>query len=279
MSQTRHGLAWVHQSLVGSGMHLHVLTDLLVRKGIVSRDEVTEALTAFSRDDYIYNTRRVLEDPESELRDGEWRHGGVQATRDLAKAAGITADTKVLDICCGMGGPARVLAEEIGCTVCGIDKDFARITEAIRRNTDIEIARRVEFKWGDAEEVPYPDGAFDVVIGQASWDQVPDKRKLLQECRRVLKRPGTVAFEPYAILDEVSEETFDRMEKADLERYGKSLCFRIGSWRALLRDQGFEQVSVTALWEETRRYGPAIGDGREIQDIRDAACFRVVART
>ena len=278
MSQTKDSLDWIHQSLIGNGMHLHALTNVMVQKGIFTKNEVTEALTAFSRDDYTFNTRRILEHSEAELREGEWRGGGIRATRELAQAAKINEDSKVLDIGCGMGAPARTLAREIGCHVCGIDKDFGRIVEAIRRNMDIETAKLVEFKWGDGRAIPYPDAKFDVVMGQAAWNWIPDKETLLQECWRVLKQPGIVAFECAAVLDEVGEDVFERMTDEHLRKYRVSGWFRIGSWRDLLRDTGFEDIVVTEMWEDTRRYEPVLGDGREVRDIRDEVNVRVVAQ-
>ena len=46
---------------------------------------------------------------------------GVQATTELAGAAGIESWTRVLDLGCGIGGPARYLATAIGCKVIGVD--------------------------------------------------------------------------------------------------------------------------------------------------------------
>src|SRR5437764_10609898 len=46
---------------------------------------------------------------------------GLAATADLAKLAGITADTSVLDVGSGVGGPARFLAAAYGCRVTGVD--------------------------------------------------------------------------------------------------------------------------------------------------------------
>jgi MPBQ/MSBQ methyltransferase len=47
--------------------------------------------------------------------------GGLATTRDQAKRVAITEDSRVLDVGCGIGGPARYLAHTYGCRVDGID--------------------------------------------------------------------------------------------------------------------------------------------------------------
>ena len=59
-------------------------------------------------------------------------YGGVQAIEALADAAGITAATRVLDVCSGMGGPARWRALRHGCRVTGLELTASRVAGARR---------------------------------------------------------------------------------------------------------------------------------------------------
>src|SRR5581483_3706913 len=59
---------------------------------------------------------------EETLKDHDQDHfGGIQANDQLAQAAGLRANQLVLDVCSGMGGPARYLAYRFGCRVVGLD--------------------------------------------------------------------------------------------------------------------------------------------------------------
>jgi len=120
--------------------------------------------------------------------------GGVEANDILAAKAGIGAQHVVLDVCSGMGGPARYLAQRIGCRVVGLDFTESRHLGAQRLTKLVGLDGLVSFRHGNALAMPFDDASFDVVIGQEAWCHVPDKPKLIAECARVVKHGGTIAF-------------------------------------------------------------------------------------
>ena len=89
--------------------------------------------------------------------------GGMATTRDQASLISITPDSRVLDVGCGTGGPARYLADKFGCRVEGVDltPEFVEVGQELTRRCGLSdlVALRV----GNALELPYPDGRFDVV--------------------------------------------------------------------------------------------------------------------
>lgn len=132
---------------------------------------------------------------EHELKDFDQDHyGGFDATDTLAAAAGIRREHKVLDVCCGLGGPARWMAARIGCKVTGLDLTPSRIASATRLTERVGLAHLVNFVQGDATAMPMPDQTFDRVYGQEAWVHIADKAALLAQCRRVLKPGGILAF-------------------------------------------------------------------------------------
>jgi len=121
-------------------------------------------------------------------------YGGFEATDTLAKAGDIRGAHWVLDVCCGLGGPARWLAHRLGCKVTGLDLTTSRIEAARRLTERVGLSPLVDFVEGDATRMPIPSRRFDRVIGQEAWVHIGDKAALLAECHRVLKNDGLLAF-------------------------------------------------------------------------------------
>jgi sarcosine/dimethylglycine N-methyltransferase len=129
---------------------------------------------------------------EEILKDYDQDHfGGLEAVDVLAEKAGITSGTRVLDVCSGMGGPARYLAHRLGCRVTGLDITPSRHESAMRLTRLVGLDQLVDFRLGNALDMPFADAAFDVVIGQEAFAHVPDKPRLIAECARVVKPGGS----------------------------------------------------------------------------------------
>jgi len=129
------------------------------------------------------------------LKDHDQDHfGGTEANDILAAKAGIGAQDVVLDVCSGMGGPARYLAHRIGCRVVGLDFTESRHRGAQRLTQLARLDHLVGFRHGNALDMPFADATFDVVIGQEAWCHVPDKPRLISECARVVRPGGVIAF-------------------------------------------------------------------------------------
>src|SRR5579872_3391880 len=114
---------------------------------------------------------------------------GILATAELAQAAGLDASTRVLDLGCGIGGPARYLAATFGCNVTGIDLSAAFIDAAIYLTARCGLSDRVSFQVGDALHLPFEDAAFDAVFLQHVAMNIEDRDAAYAEVRRVLA-PG-----------------------------------------------------------------------------------------
>jgi ubiquinone/menaquinone biosynthesis C-methylase UbiE len=132
---------------------------------------------------------------EDDLKDFDQDHyGGVQVVDILVDKAGIRREHHVLDVCSGMGGPARWIAYRHGCRVTGLDFTGSRVEAAKRLTRRVGLDQVVDFIRGDATAMPLPDARYDVVIGQESWLHIPDKPALIQQCARVVRPAGTIAF-------------------------------------------------------------------------------------
>ncbi|MGH6914668.1 MAG: class I SAM-dependent methyltransferase, partial [Geminicoccales bacterium] len=78
--------------------------------------------------------------------------------------------------------------------VTGLDITESRHLAAQRLTRLVGLEHRVDFRLGNALEMPFADQTFDVVIGQEAFAHVPDKPRLIAECARVVKVGGTIAF-------------------------------------------------------------------------------------
>lgn len=117
-------------------------------------------------------------------------HGrGLAATVELADALPIRASDHLIDIGCGIGGPARYLAKRFGCKVSGIDITAPFVDAANKLTALVKLADRVEVRLGDGHRLPYGDAAFDGAISQHVTMNVADRAGFFGEAYRVLK-PG-----------------------------------------------------------------------------------------
>jgi SAM-dependent methyltransferase len=112
----------------------------------------------------------------------------------LAALAGITADLQVLDVGCGIGGPARHLASQLRCRVTGIDLTAEFIRTATLLSDRVGLADRVAFVAGDALDLPFPAASFDLVWTQHAAMNIADRPRLYAEMHRVLRPRGRLAL-------------------------------------------------------------------------------------
>ena len=108
--------------------------------------------------------------------------------RALGVRAGIAPWVTVLDLCCGVAGPGRFLARELGCDYLGVDASASAV--AIAR----ERARDLPCRFATATVPPLPDGSFDVVLMLETMLAFEDKHPLVCEIAAALRPGGRLAF-------------------------------------------------------------------------------------
>jgi sarcosine/dimethylglycine N-methyltransferase len=162
-------------------------------------------------------------------------YGGVRAVDTLIELARIGRDHHVLDICSGLGGPARWLAHRVGCRVTGLDLTRSRVESARRLTRSTGLDGRVDFVQGDATAMPFPDARFDAAISQEAWLHIADKRRLLAECARVLRPWGVLAFTDIVARRALAPEQATGLRWA----VQAAEAVTADTYRALLAGQGF----------------------------------------
>ena len=128
----------------------------------------------------------------------EFHIRGRKATLELAAQMNLNADSHVLDMGSGLGGPARTLTETYGCKVTGIDLTQAFCSAATAMSDWVGLGKRVSFKRGDATNLPFDNKKFDAAMTIHVAMNIAAKDKMYMEARRVVK-PGGI-FAVYDIL-------------------------------------------------------------------------------
>jgi len=132
--------------------------------------------------------------PEALAPADEFHTRGINATLELGSLAELQSTDRVLDVGSGLGGPARVLAQEFGCTVVGVDitPEFVRSAEILTERCG--LSDRVSFRLGDALDLPFGEAEFDVAWTQHVVMNIRERGTLYWDIYRVLKPGGRLVF-------------------------------------------------------------------------------------
>jgi SAM-dependent methyltransferase len=124
----------------------------------------------------------------------EFHVRGREATLELARAADLRAGQRVLDVGSGLGGPSRCLARTFACRVTGVDRtgEYCRVATMLAAR--VGLSHLVTYQQGDALDLPFRDGAFDVAWTQHAAMNIRDKQRLYREMCRVLRHRGMLAL-------------------------------------------------------------------------------------
>lgn len=197
----------------------------------------------------------LYQSPLARMLLGETLHpGGLKLTNRLARMLGISSGGRVLDLASARGVSALAVSRMFHCDVVGLEFGSAAIGEARRSAKESATESRAVFVRGDAESLPFGDGAFDAALCECSMSVFPDKVRAAAEVARALKPGGRfgisdVTIEPGALPPEL---------RGDI---GDLLCLTgaltVDGYRRLLEDAGFglqetldASSEITAILDE-----------------------------
>lgn len=114
---------------------------------------------------------------------------GFPATVELGNRLPIKPGYHILDIGCGLGGPARYFAQRFKCTVSGLDITEPFVEAANKLTALLHMQEQVQVLLGDGQKLPYEDDRFDGAYALHVTMNVADRPRFFAEACRVLK-PG-----------------------------------------------------------------------------------------
>src|SRR2546428_522326 len=135
-----------------------------------------------------------------------------EALRVLVEFTGAGPEDTVLDVACGPGLVVCALAAVVR-HATGIDVTPAMVERARALAAEKGLGN-VTWQIGDVLPLPYPDGAFSLVVSRFAFHHFPDPRAVLAEMKRVCAPDGRVALIDVAASDDPAKAVaFNRMEK------------------------------------------------------------------
>lgn len=166
--------------------------------------------------------------------------GGRAATEQLLERAAIDADTKVLDVGCGVGTTAITVAERFGAEVTAVDIEPLMLQRAEAAVAAAGVADRVRVRKGDILALDFPDDAFDVVIAEAVTMFV-DRSRAARELIRVCGPGGRVLATEFMWRRPPSEEA----REVFLGQVCPGLRFDTAEdWIRIYTDAGLSKIEI-----------------------------------
>lgn len=149
----------------------------------------------------------------------------------------------VLDLGSGTGGDALISARRVGETgkVYGLDMTDEMLEQARKNASDAGVTN-VEFLKGYLEEIPLPDDSVDIALSNCVINLAADKRVVIAEAARVIKRGGRIAFSDVIAAEEMPDDV-----RADMQEWTGCIAGALTErqFHDYLAEAGFTDIEIT----------------------------------
>jgi sterol 24-C-methyltransferase len=187
---------------------------------------------------------------------------------------------KVLDVGCGVGGPAREIAKFTGAHITGLNNNDYQIERATRYAKKEGLSHQLDFVKGDFMQMSFPDASFDAVYAIEATVHAPSLEGVYSQIFRVLKPGGVFGVYEWLMTDNYNNNTPHHREvRLGIEQGdGISNMVKISEGIAAIMAAGFElelHEDLAKRPDATPWYYPLAGDFKHIGSIWD---FVTIAR-
>ena len=112
----------------------------------------------------------------------------------LRSSLGLRADSTLVDVACGAGGPGLWMARQSATGLVGVDPVASGLAAARRRAEAVGLSDRASFQQGTFEHTGLADDAVDALMSIDAFQYAPDKRAAVAEFARIVRPGGKVSF-------------------------------------------------------------------------------------
>ena len=177
--------------------------------------------------------------------------GGQELYRQVARLTRMDGESEVLVAGCGAGITVEYFAGDRGARVSGVDPDPLLVERAEARVRESGLSHRATFQVASAEDLPYRDGIFDVVVGELSLAVGTDEDHAIRELVRVLRPGGRIA-----LIQLVWKAPVDPGRREILARHLGARPLMLVEWKRLLRSAGIRQLHTEDWSDEETAFRP-----------------------
>ncbi|KAH3671379.1 hypothetical protein WICMUC_004676 [Wickerhamomyces mucosus] len=196
----------------------------------------------------------------------------------LAHKIGIKEGWKVLDVGCGVGGPAREIARFTGAHITGLNNNDYQIGKAFHYAKKFHLEDQLNFIKGDFMNIDLPENSFDAVYAIEATVHAPVLEGVYSQIYKVLKPGGVFGVYEWVMTDKYDETNEAHRKIAYEIEIGDGIpkMYDVNVARQALKNVGFElefEQDLADSDDEIPWYYPLTGEWKYIQSIYDLSTF------
>ena len=141
----------------------------------------------------------------------------------LATRLGLSANDIVLDVGCGVMGPARNIARVSGAHITGLTINHHQVGRCMQLNSQSTVGHLLDVKQGDFMNIPYPDNTFDKMYAIEALCHAPSVVDVYKQTLNKLKPGGKACFYEWAMTDKYDASNPEHVKVKEMIEYGNGI--------------------------------------------------------